>query len=294
MNKIILVLGEILLRNGENYSKLTVSIVLPVYNGEEYIGRCVENILCQSYTNFELIIVNDGSTDQTASLLSQYKDRRIKVFHNVVNKGIAESLNLGIKNSSGEYIFRMDVDDLMHKKRIEIQLEFMVKFNLDWCACGSQELNPDNSHYNDLAIEPVCNPKKMLVVSGLCIKNIFAHGGIAYRKDFMMKNSLEYASVKAEDLRLWVDFFKSRADMGLLDLPIYMHYRNQDGLYSKNKATIDSEAKSYHCEAIRHFFSEFRVELKSWQFLRSFFKNIFALDGFKGYFKLVYYAIICK
>ena len=89
-----------------------ISIIVPVYNVEPFISECINSILIQSYKNFELILVNDGSTDNSPTICEQYasKDKRIKVIHKA-NGGLSDARNWGLKFSSGEYVVFLDSDD---------------------------------------------------------------------------------------------------------------------------------------------------------------------------------------
>jgi glycosyltransferase involved in cell wall biosynthesis len=88
-----------------------VSVVLAVYNGAQYVDQAVDSILAQTFTDFELVIVNDGSTDQTPHILATYQDPRIVIVDNAQNLGLTKSLNRGIRASCGELIARQDADD---------------------------------------------------------------------------------------------------------------------------------------------------------------------------------------
>lgn len=89
-----------------------ISIIVPVYNVESFISECINSVLIQSYKNFELILVNDGSTDNSPAICEQYasKDKRIKVIHKA-NGGLSDARNWGLKSSSGEYVVFLDSDD---------------------------------------------------------------------------------------------------------------------------------------------------------------------------------------
>jgi len=105
-----------------------VSVVIPVYNQGKFLKESIDSILNQTFKDFELIIINDGSFDQTGEILKQYvkKDPRIKVFSQR-NQGCTKSLNYGIKQARGEYIARQDADDISLPKRLEKQVEFLNK-----------------------------------------------------------------------------------------------------------------------------------------------------------------------
>src|ERR1035437_771680 len=91
-----------------------ISVIMPVYNASEYLSKAIESILWQTHTNWELICVNDGSTDNSLSILKAFakKDKRIKVFSNKTKRGIGYSLNKALKVTKGKFIARMDADDI--------------------------------------------------------------------------------------------------------------------------------------------------------------------------------------
>ena len=113
-----------------------VSIVLPVYNGEKYLAESLDSVLAQTYQNWELVIINDGSTDGTENLIFRLSDKRIKYLPNDGNKGIIFSLNRGLQVSNGVFIARLDADDIALPTRIEKQVEFLSE-NVDYNLCGS-------------------------------------------------------------------------------------------------------------------------------------------------------------
>lgn len=106
-------------------NKEKVSIIIPVYNGEKYIESCISSILGQTYKNIELVIINDGSTDNTKNILNKYKtDNRIKIFSND-NHGVSFSRNYGIKKSTGEYLMFVDCDDILVENAISELINIM-------------------------------------------------------------------------------------------------------------------------------------------------------------------------
>lgn len=113
-----------------------ITVLLPVYNGAKYLPDCLESILCQSYPNFELLIINDGSTDQTEQLVQNYSDERIRYLKNEGNKGLIYTLNKGIQHIQTKYIARIDADDRCHPARLEKQFAFMES-HPEYVICGS-------------------------------------------------------------------------------------------------------------------------------------------------------------
>jgi glycosyltransferase involved in cell wall biosynthesis len=102
-----------------------VSVFMPVYNAGNFLHEAIESILCQTFKDFEFLIVNDGSSDQSESIIRSYNDERIKLINNPKNLGLIASLNIGLDLCQGEYIVRMDQDDISMPERIAHQIEFM-------------------------------------------------------------------------------------------------------------------------------------------------------------------------
>lgn len=115
---------------------LALSVVMPVYNGEKYIKDSIKSILNQTFKDFELIIINDGSTDKTLKIIEQFKEKRIFLYNNKKNLGVAKSLNVGLKLAKGKYIARIDADDLNYPNRFEIQVKFLNQ-NPEYVLIGS-------------------------------------------------------------------------------------------------------------------------------------------------------------
>ncbi len=113
-----------------------VSIAMPVYNAEKYIKRAIDSVMGQTYPYFELIIVNDGSSDRSKEIILSYSDNRIRYFENEVNLGIAKTRNKCIQYADGKYIAVLDNDDIALPNRLEKQVEFLES-DLDYALCGS-------------------------------------------------------------------------------------------------------------------------------------------------------------
>jgi glycosyltransferase involved in cell wall biosynthesis len=115
---------------------VTVSVLMCVYNGQKDLKEAIDSILNQNYTNFEFIIVNDCSTDNSAAIINSYTDNRIKLFTNETNLGLAASLNVGLQAAQGEYIVRMDSDDISLPHRLQTQVDYM-NAHTNIGVCGS-------------------------------------------------------------------------------------------------------------------------------------------------------------
>ena len=125
-----------------------ISIIVPVYNVEEYIHRCIDSILAQTFTDFELILVNDGSHDQCGKICDEYaeNDSRIKVIHKK-NGGLSDARNAGLEIAQGEYIGFVDSDDYIEHDMYEKLIEACKEYNSKLAMCGrykvlGEELKP--------------------------------------------------------------------------------------------------------------------------------------------------------
>jgi len=106
-----------------------VSVIMPVFNSASFLASAIDSILFQTYTNFELIIIDDASTDKSRQIISQYakKDKRIKFIKNKINLGVSLSTNIGISQAKGQFIAKMDSDDISLPSRLEKQIKYLQK-----------------------------------------------------------------------------------------------------------------------------------------------------------------------
>lgn len=122
-----------------------VSIIIPVYNVENYIVECLKSVERQTYSQIEVVIVDDGSTDSSAQICDEFatKDRRFKVIH-TPNNGVAAARNVGLENASGEYLFFLDSDDLLEYFSIEKLMDLMSRYQADM-VCGTEIYVDENN-----------------------------------------------------------------------------------------------------------------------------------------------------
>lgn len=114
-----------------------VSIIVPVYNVKSYVGECVESLCRQTYTNLEILLVDDGSTDGSGEVCDEYagRDERIRVIHQA-NRGLSGARNMGLDDARGEYIAFVDSDDLVSRNYVETLYELLMKYEADIAACA--------------------------------------------------------------------------------------------------------------------------------------------------------------
>ena len=179
-----------------------VSVIMPVFNAEKYLKESINSIIDQSFTDFELIIVNDGSTDSSADIIKNIHDPRIKLISQN-NKGVAHALNSGIRISKGVFIARMDADDISEKNRLKVQFDYLNK-NPGTVLLGSNAIVVDMSgEYIYTSDIPLCWPE---IKTGIPFFLIF-HSSVMCRRDILIKAGLydeRVSNLNAfEDQLLW-------------------------------------------------------------------------------------------
>lgn len=124
-----------------NKNDAFVTVIVPAYNVEKYIGKCIDSLLEQRYKNYEMIIINDGSCDNTGEICEEYarREKRITVIH-TENRGVSEARNLGLKKANGEYIVFVDSDDFVSENYLELLVEGIVKNDVDLCCVDYYEV----------------------------------------------------------------------------------------------------------------------------------------------------------
>ena len=215
-----------------------VSVLMPVYNSERFLKESISSILEQTYSNFEFIIINDGSTDKSLHIIKQYLeiDNRI-ILINKTNSGIVDSLNEGIRISKGKYIVRMDSDDISLPTRIAQQVNHMEGLNLDLCG-GHYFLIDENGVLNGLNLTPRSHELCLLSFSS---KAAFVHPTVMIRKSFLDRNNLKYGQVEfknAEDLDLWIRIINLGGKLGNVDNVILKYRILKDSLSRSNNSNI--------------------------------------------------------
>jgi len=180
-----------------------VSVVMPVYNCDKYVGAAIESILHQTFQDFEFIIVDDASTDKTYSILKKYAkiDPRIRLFRNRKNLQIANTLNKAVSLAKSDIIVRMDADDFSYPKRIEYQYKFLIKHPKIVVVGTNMDIMDDS--------ESVVS-KREYATESKALKRIafryspFAHPSVAFRKHIFEEfGGYDPKMVPCEDIDLW-------------------------------------------------------------------------------------------
>jgi glycosyltransferase involved in cell wall biosynthesis len=196
-----------------------ISVLMPIFNAEKDLSEAIDSILNQSLQEWELIIVDDGSTDRSVSIVQSFSDLRIKLICLQKNGGIVRALNAGWDQAQGDWIARMDGDDLCANDRLEKQLALMQQEKLDICGSHWYQIDDEGKFVRNL-FAPTNSDE---LVATLATTVPFAHGSVMLKKEFFALNHLRYTPGYGEDYRLWIECFEKGAKFGALNEHAYAH-----------------------------------------------------------------------
>lgn len=179
-----------------------VTVGLPFYNNQDALGDAIRSVLNQTYQNFELLIVNDGSTDNSLAVVQSFDDPRIRLVDDNINKGLPARLNHITELTETEFLFRMDADDVIHPKRIEIQMErLLMDPELDLVSSRMWVISPDGDVLGQQKSSGDGNIKSRDV---LLRKSGIAHATVGGRTKWFRENPYRADLKRAQDWELWV------------------------------------------------------------------------------------------
>tara|TARA_Y100000310_G_scaffold193272_1_gene193235 strand:+ start:507 stop:1595 length:1089 start_codon:yes stop_codon:yes gene_type:complete len=223
-----------------------VTVLMSVYNGEPFLRESLESILNQSFSNFEFLIIDDASTDSSREIIDSYFDSRIRLIENSDNIGLARSLNKGIELSSGEYIARMDADDISLPQRLEEQVDFMNR-NVDVGVCGTMvQLIDSNGKVLHLGYDEKIMWKDEDMKAQLLFKPCFLHPTVMYRSEILKSNGIIYGEMNgrySQDYHLWYELSSICAFANITR--IYLKYRIHERQSSKQKRKYQNISSSH-------------------------------------------------
>ena len=257
-----------------------VSIIIPIYNVENYLEDCIESVLNQTYDNYEIILVNDGSTDRSGEIAKKYSEKFNNIYLiNQDNKGVSEARNVGIKHSRGEYLYFLDSDDMIRDDMLEICVSNLKNNNLDVVHFGYKFVKDSKVIRKSKIIS--CNK----ILSGKeffkdSVKNALAQNHEActyvYRKKVWINNSISYKNIVfAEDAEVYIRVLMS--DVKILEIPEYLYiYRFREGSAVTKKSysinylkSIDEVIKTY----IEKMYENLDLEKEFKKYIKSFIET---------------------
>jgi glycosyltransferase involved in cell wall biosynthesis len=212
--------------------KTRITVLMPVFNGEKYLAEAIESILNQTFSDFILLIIDDGSSDSSLAIVQSYGDQRIRVERNQENMGLVKTLNRGLDLVQTELVARMDCDDIAMPERIEKQVAFLDR-NPDIGMCGTAyELFHGSVRQT---ITPPCRHEE--IVYGLLEDNVFLHSSVVVRMSILNVHGLRYNGRyrHAEDYELWTRLSQYTRTANLPE--VLVRYRSHsENISNTNKA----------------------------------------------------------
>ena len=231
-----------------------VTVLMPVYNGERYLRQAMDSILSQTFRDFEFLIIDDGCTDKSVEIINSYADPRICLVHNETNLGLTAVFNRGLDLARGEYIARMDCDDISLPSRLEIQVNFMESYP-EVGLCGTWTIT-DNIVGKYPKTHQECLTYKFF-------NSPFAHPTVMLRRNLVEKHNLKYSHEYpiCDDFELWRRCMQVTKVENIC-IPL-LYYRKHDGNISSICSSEQKKGllKYYHEELISLGFEPSAVEM---------------------------------
>jgi len=204
-----------------------ISVIMPVYNAGQYLALAIESVLGQTFTDFELLLINDGSTDNSKQVIASFTDNRIKVLDNEGNKGLVYSLNRGIAAAIGKYIARMDADDICLPDRFQLQYDYLERHTETGLVAGYIHfINEQGDDRGVWALDRKADSPqriKRYMSSECCI----AHPTIMARATWLSKFPYDSRQKAIEDYDLWLRLLAHGMAIAKLNTPVLL-YRVHD------------------------------------------------------------------
>jgi glycosyltransferase involved in cell wall biosynthesis len=212
-----------------------VSVILPVYNGEAYLREAVDSILAQTFADFELLIINDGSTDGSERIIASYKDNRVKHLKNEQNRGLIFSLNRGVEAAKGTYLARMDADDIALPERLEKQLAYLQRTGAGIVASRVKLIDPEGNPLPDWP-EDRDNVRPEHIRRYLRKSNCIAHPTVFGKTELFKRYPYHFGQKYSEDYDLWLRMAADKIRIEKMEEPLLLH-RILPSSFTRSKKT---------------------------------------------------------
>lgn len=273
--------------------EILISIIMPNYNNEKYLSRSIESIINQSYSNWELLVIDNNSTDNSIKILEKFNDKRIKIYKIKNNGIIAKSRNIGLKNAHGEWISFLDSDDWWEREKLEETVK-IINFNHEYDVVAHNEykiLEKNNKKYI-LKYGPYENNfYEKLIIYG----NRISLSATTVRKSFLNMHKILFSEKKdyitAEDYDFWIQisnkngkFYFSKKILGTY----FIHQNNQSIINDLHFNNIINVSLNY---AILENNKNYYSKVISRKYLLLALRNFFSIKSFILFFKSLRFSI---
>ena len=259
----------------------TVSVILPIYNVEKYLARAVESVSNQTYTNLEIILVNDGSTDSSGKICDDMslRDNRIKVIHKP-NGGLSDARNVGKRVAKGQYILFIDSDDFINEKMIEILVNNIQAYDADVSCCQYMDVYDNNSfpQYSDVRIKKLINREEFLkeylydtyISASICTKLM--------KREISDKIDFPVGKVY-EDAFYHLELAKTADRFICITKPLYYYYHRTNSITTKPYRKENMYAIEAYNNYLRYIEDTYEGKLKKSLMKSALFRLIHANFG---------------
>lgn len=229
-----------------------VTVVIPLYNTEQYIAETIESVVSQTYKNWEMLIVDDCSTDNSRDVVRRYenKDNRIKLIESISNfGGPARPRNIGVENASGEYVAFLDADDLWMKEKLELQIAFMQENNLNFSSTDMQTINENNGNitvgnkFNNY----LRRKAEKGTIEYLIRENYIATSSVILKRKVFTPFDESKEMIAVEDFCLWLKLFDSESVRYKYFDRKLIKYRVVESSISERGVAYKQEVKALVC-----------------------------------------------
>lgn len=264
--------------------KPDISVIMSVYNGETYLAEAIESVVNQTFKNWELIIINDCSTDSTAQILESFsaKDERIKIHTNEVNLKLPKSLNKAISLCEGEYIARMDADDICLPERLEKQFKFMEE-NTDIALSSCRFMTVKNGVYASGGAGARCDFDALRTI--LLMSNPILHPGVIAKAEVMKCLNYDTALTCTEDLEMWTRMVMNGYKIQILPECLLIYRLHDKQITSTTLERQHTEVLEIQQKYYSFFAKEMDEEMRNFYISGIYFREIADINKFIEYAK---------
>ena len=218
--------------------EIPVTILLPVYNGEKYLSLAISSVLAQDFTDFELLIIDDGSRDGSEAIIRSFTDPRIRFVKNEQNLGLVRTLNKGMDLAKGNYIARMDADDVMDPARIGSQFDYLERHDSVAAVASVVDLIDQEGNFLGFWKEDKNNSTVAAIRKSLPKYNCIAHPSVMIRTGVLKEFRYEPAGKLVEDYDLWLRMTAAGYQIGKLEEVLLHHRILQSSLTRSNSYNV--------------------------------------------------------
>lgn len=242
-----------------------ISIIVPIYNAEDFLSDCIHSILSQTYKNFELILIDDGSTDKSKYIYSSITDKRVRILHQN-NTGASSARNTGLHAATGEYITFVDADDTISPNMLSVMTNAIISTNADMAVYNLKNRHQTKEH-----------PATWTLFEAISYNYCWETCGKLIRRS-MISHPFDLEIVIGEDLLFYYDNYKTNQNYVFVDENDLYHYNLHPGSLMHNKTTL----KDISClDVLLRIINDVELSLD----LRTFYK---------AYYIQVYYRLFAR